>query len=185
MRDKPWQKEHLILSSLLIIAGGPLTTIANALLLEPTIAERILVFSLTTSNYGYNGKDGWSAYIVAKKTYLVEWAVSSFWDKNSVLKPEDFEQLPDNPLCQFLEDFIKTDLGQANQMGDGSALVWLYDNACWQGAESLEAFYQDPAAVYKKGDHKDVLNIPKSKTNLKRMNQEFFRVITNPEVYRD
>jgi inosine-uridine nucleoside N-ribohydrolase len=45
---------------LLIIAGGPQTTVANALLTNPEIASHPVDFNLTV-NGGSNGKDGWSA----------------------------------------------------------------------------------------------------------------------------
>lgn len=169
---------------LVIVAGGPLTTIANALLIDPSIADRMVVFSLTTHNFGYNGKDGWSAYIVAKKTYLVEWAVGSFWDKNSVLKPDHFEVLPANPMCDALKQFIRTDLGQANQLGDGAPLVWMFRNSCWKGARERRAVYKHPAVVYEPGELADVLDIPKDQTDLAAMREEFFRVLADPRVYR-
>ena len=65
---------------LIVIAGGALTTVANALLFDPEIGPNMVVFGLTVSYYGYNGKDGWSAYVVAKRTRLVEWATKMFWE---------------------------------------------------------------------------------------------------------
>lgn len=62
---------------LLIIAGGPQTTVANALLTNPEIAPNLVVFNLTVDG-GYNSKDGWAAYIVAKKTRSVDWAGGEF-----------------------------------------------------------------------------------------------------------
>ncbi|MBN8417620.1 MAG: hypothetical protein J0L73_01745 [Verrucomicrobia bacterium] len=72
---------------LLLICGGPLTTAANALLLAPDIASRIIVFNILVTHYGYNGKDGWAAYIVAKQTRYVDWGGRGrgFWDRNSNL----------------------------------------------------------------------------------------------------
>jgi len=59
---------------LLVIAGGPMTTVANALLSDPEIGPNLVVFNLTVSSHGYNGKDSWSPYIVAKRARLVDWA---------------------------------------------------------------------------------------------------------------
>lgn len=55
---------------LLIVSGGPLTTVANALLTNLEIAANLVVFNLTVAG-GYNGKDAWGVYIVAKQTRLV------------------------------------------------------------------------------------------------------------------
>lgn len=169
---------------LLVFCGGPLTTVANALLEAPETGDSMIVFSLSTHAFAYNGKDGWSAYIVAKRTSLVEWAVGGFWDRYSVLRPEHMEALPDNPLTREMQRFIKTDLGAANQMGDGAAIVWVYDPSCWQGAETLQATYDGKAVRFEPGAEADVLTIPKSKTNLDAMRAEFLRVMKQEETYR-
>lgn len=121
---------------LLVICGGPLTTVANALLTNPEIAPNLVVFSLTVAANGYNGKGPWSPYIVAKKTRLVDWATGNFWDKNSVFTPQHFEHLPRNPFCDDMRRLIISNLGQANQLGDGAPLVWLWKNDCWTGVKT-------------------------------------------------
>ncbi len=169
---------------LVVIAGGPLTTVANALLTEPDIAPNVIVFSLTVSFYGYNGKDGWSAYIVAKRTRLVEWATGSFWERGSVFRPEHFQGLPDNAFCREMQGFIRSDLGMANQLGDGAPLVWLYDPGCWTGARVREAVWKGKAVEFTLAAEGDVLDIPRDQTDLERSRAEFFRVLENPRVYQ-
>ncbi|HEY9170724.1 MAG TPA: hypothetical protein VI136_00405 [Verrucomicrobiae bacterium] len=171
---------------LLVISGGPLTTVANALVTNPEIAPNLVVFNLTVSDYGYNGKDGWAAYIVAKRTRYVDWGDGQFWDRDSVFTAKDFEPLPDNPFTLDMKRFIKTDLGRANQLGDGAPLVWLFQPKCWTGAEVRRADFQGRALVFRpapSGDKGDVLVIPKSATDLKACRDEFFRVLVNPVVY--
>ena len=171
---------------LLIIAGGPQTTVANALLTNPEIASNLVVFNLTVTG-GYNGKDGWSAYIVAKRTRSVDWGGGQFWDKDSVFTSKDFEQLPDNPFTLDLKRFIKTDLGRANQLGDGAPLVWLFQPNCWTGAEVRSAEFQGTTMRYvpvPAGGTGDVLMIPKGATDLPACREEFFRVLRNPAVYQ-
>jgi hypothetical protein len=162
---------------LVVIAGGPLTTVANALLEDPSISQTMIVFSLSTSHYGYNGKDGWSANIVSKKANLVEWAAGQFWDENSVFRYEHFANLPDNPLTKEMKRFIQTDLGIANQLGDGAPLVWMFENSCWRNAEERGAVFIKPAIRYEVNGGRDVLNIPKTATDLDASRIEFFRVI--------
>lgn len=171
---------------LVIVVGGALTTVANALLTDPEIAPNIVVFGLTVSYYGYNGKDGWSTYIVAKKAPLVEWATRSFWDKDSVFTAEHFDVLPDNPFTQDMKRFIRTDLGRANQLGDGAPLVWLYHPKCWKGVKVHEAVWRGPATDFvevAEGQTGDVLEIPKAQTDLAECRSEFFAVLTNPDLY--
>ncbi len=171
---------------LLIVSGGPLTTVANALLLAPDIAPRIVVFNILVSHYGYNGKDGWAAYIVAKQTRYVDWGGRSFWDRNSVFTAKDFEGLPQNPFCDDMRRLIKSDLGQANQLGDGAPLVWLFNPGCWTGVESHRAEFKGKAVEFnpaKPGEAGDVLVIPKASTELRQCRDEFFRVLTDPKLF--
>ena len=172
---------------LLIISGGPLTTVANALLTNPEIAPNLVVFNLTVSSYGYNSKDAWSPYIVAKKTRLVEWATGSFWDRNSVFTEKDFEQLPNNPFCDDMRRLIKSDLGKANQLGDGAPLVWLWRHDCWTGTKRRKAHWRGKHVTFDEvGDDEpaDVLDIPKAATDVRASRDEFFRVLSDPKLFR-
>jgi hypothetical protein len=170
---------------LLIMSGGPLTTVANALLTNPEIAPNLVVFSLTVAG-GYNGNDAWATYVVAKKTRLVDWATGTFWDKNSVFTAKDFEGLPHNQFCDDMRRLIQSDLGQANQLGDGAALVWLWRNDCWTDVKQRRAVWHGKDVSFdevKPGEPADVLDIPKSATNLKACREEFFRVLTQPGLF--
>jgi hypothetical protein len=171
---------------LLVIAGGPQTTVANALLTNPEIASNLIVFNLTVSG-GYNGKDGWSAYVVAKRTRSVDWGGGEFWDKDSVFRAEHFDSLPENPFTLDMKRFIKTDLGRANQLGDGAPMVWLFQPMCWTAVEVREAEYGGTVMRYSasiEGPSGDVLVIPKSATNLIACREEFFRVLLSPGLFK-
>ncbi len=171
---------------LVIIAGGPLSTVANALLSDPAIAPNLVVFDLTVSSYGYNGKDGWSAYIVSKKTRYVDWGGGKFWDRNSVFTAKDFEALPTNPLCDDMRRLIRSDLGQANQLGDGAPSVWLFHPECWTDGEVRRAEFRGKALEFRPADSRpaaDVLVIPKQATRLDACREEFFRVLTNARLF--
>jgi len=170
---------------LLVIAGGPMTTVANALLTNPEIAPNLVVFNLTVAG-GYNGKDAWSPYVVAKQTRLVDWATGTFWDKNSVFTKEHFETLPKNPFCDDMRRLIASDLGQANQLGDGAALVWLWQNGCWTGVKRRKAVWNGDRLSFeeaKEGEPADLLDIPKASTDLKASREEFFRVLSQAELF--
>lgn len=171
---------------LVIVAGGPQTTVATALLMAPDIGPNLIVFNLNVSSYGYNGKDGWSAYIVAKKTRYVDWGGGSFWDRDSVFTAEHFEVLPDNPFTLDMKRFIRSDLGRDNQLGDGAALVWLNQPRCWTGVETRAAGFRGKAMeldAVAPGEKGDVLVIPKAATNLRMSREEFFRVMSDPGLF--
>lgn len=170
---------------LLVIAGGPQTTVANALLTNPEIAPKLVVFNLTVSG-GYNGNDGWAAYVVAKRTRYVDWGGGQFWDRDSVFRAEHFDALPDNPFTADMKRFIRTDLGRANQLGDGAPLVWLFQPKCWTGVEIHRAEFTGRGLGFRPvppGGTGDVLVIPKAATDLKASREEFFRVLTRPELF--
>ncbi|MEO8351235.1 MAG: hypothetical protein ABI680_05850 [Chthoniobacteraceae bacterium] len=171
---------------LLIVCGGPLTTVANALLTKPEIAPKLVVFSLTVAG-GYNSNDAWATYVVAKKTRLVDWAAGTFWDKNSVFTSKDFAALPKNAFCDEMRRLIASDLGQANQLGDGAALVWLWRNDCWRGVKLRKAVWHGDGVSFeevKSGETADVLDIPKADTDLKASREEFFRVLGDPRLFQ-
>ena len=172
---------------LVVIAGGPLTTVANALLADPGIASRLVVFSLTVSNHGYNGKDAWSAYVVARRTRLVDWGAGAFWDRDSVFTAADFAGLPANPFCDDLRRLIASDLGRDNQLGDGAPLVWLWESRCWRGAEERHAHCNGRSVEFvATGPDRpaQVLCIPKTATDLRASRDEYFRVLRRPELFR-
>jgi hypothetical protein len=171
---------------LLVIVGGPQTTVANALLTDPDIAPNLVVFNLMVSAFNYNGKDGWSAYIVAKKTRYVDWGGGRFWDRDSVFRAEHFDMLPDNPFTADMKRFIKTDLGRDNQLGDGAPLVWLYQPKCWTDVEVRRAEFEGRSLMFRPvptDGAGDVLVIPKAATDLKASRDEFFRVMTDPTLF--
>jgi hypothetical protein len=69
---------------LVVIAGGPLTTIADAYLIDNTIVDKVIVAYLGDSVSGfdnYNGwADGWAANIVLQKFKMVIFPVVTFYD---------------------------------------------------------------------------------------------------------
>jgi hypothetical protein len=170
---------------LLVVAGGPLTTVANALLTNPEIGPNLVVFNLTVSG-GYNGKDGWSPHIVIQRTRYVDWGGGQFWDRDSVFRAEHFAGLPDNPFTEDMKRFIRTDLGRDNQLGDGAALVWLFQPKCWTVAKPFRSEYQGSSVRFlpvQPGEKADLLVIPKSATDLKASREEFLRVMKSPGLF--
>ena len=143
------------------------------------------MFNLTVSG-GYNGKDGWSPYIVAKKTRYVDWGGGSFWDKDSVFTAEHFDVLPDNDFTADMKRFIRTDLGRANQLGDGAPLVWLFQPGCWKDVVVRRVEFHGSSTRFETVDDPasgDLLVIPKAATDLKTSRAEFFRVMTDPKLF--
>ena len=129
---------------------------------------------------------GLSAYVVAKRARSVDWGGGEFWDKDSVFRAEHFGALPENPFTSDMKRFIKTDLGRANQLGDGAPLVWLFQPKCWKDVEVRKAEFVGSFMRYAaspKGESGDVLVIPKLATDLTACREEFFRVLKSPELF--
>jgi len=66
---------------LVVCVGGPLTVVADAYLLDNSIADKVVVAWLDNYNKGMTGfngwSDGWAAYIVLQKLRLVQFTVQS------------------------------------------------------------------------------------------------------------
>jgi len=87
---------------LVVVVGGPLTAEADAYLLDPSIANKMIVAWLAFENRdmgNYNGcADSWAAYITLQKLRLVQFGRGG-WPR--VLKPE-LKELPPSPLQKFM-----------------------------------------------------------------------------------
>jgi hypothetical protein len=87
---------------LVIVIGGGLTAEADAYLLDPSIADKVVVAWLADRRHdmaGYNGwLDGWADYIVLQKLRLVQFDTVPV---PRVLKSELYD-LPPSPLRDFM-----------------------------------------------------------------------------------
>lgn len=90
---------------LVVCVGGPLTVVADAYLLNQSIADKLVVAWLDNYRdgmYGFNGwSDGWAAYIVLEKLRLVQFTV----DSNpfaSVPKDRLKNELPATSMREFM-----------------------------------------------------------------------------------
>jgi hypothetical protein len=151
---------------LLIFCGGACTTVASAYLTDPTIVDRMVVFQVDGG--GYNGSDRWAWDIAMRHFKFANWARGYFWDKASTWNPKRFDELPKNPLCDWLRKHANSGLGKANQWGDGAWIFWLYDNRCLTKAADYDKL---AITIPREGTHADVIA------------EEFFRTMTKPELF--
>jgi hypothetical protein len=151
---------------LLVFVGGSCTTVASAYLSDPSIAERMIVFQIDGG--GYNGSDQWAWKITMERCRFANWARGYFWDKVSKWQPERFNDLPQNPLCEFLREYAFRGHGKANQWGDGAWIFQLYDPRCLTMAEDYDG---------------QAITVPRAGTNIAAMESEFFRTMTDPNAY--
>ena len=151
---------------LLVFAGGPNTTVAVAYLTDPSIADRVVVFQVDGG--AYNGKDEWAWDIVKRRFPFANWARGYFWGDWSPWRPARFEQLPRNPLGDALRHYANSDLGKANQWGDGAWIFATFVPRCLTRARDYDGV---------------AITVPKDGTDVARMEDEFFATLTDPAVY--
>lgn len=152
---------------LLVYTGGPCTTVAVAYLTDPSIADRIIVLQIDGG--AYNAKDSWSWEIAKERLPFANWARGYFWGEWSDWEPDRFEELPKNPLGDALRKYARSDLGKANQWGDGAWLFYTFDRNCLTKAVEYDG---------------DAITVPREGTNVEAMEDEFFSTMTDSAVYR-
>jgi hypothetical protein len=118
---------------LVVLAGGPLTTVANAYLTDPTIAPRMVVMAVFP--FTLNGYDSLATYLVAKRCRLIVWGGDYVW--KSALDTAWIHALPGG--SRLHERMRSTLLSGAragwNRLGDIAPLAYLSDRRAWTGAE--------------------------------------------------
>ena len=97
---------------LVIVTGGPLTAVADAYLLDNSIADKVVVASLLgreDNMNDYNGNlDGWAAYIVLERFRYVQFPVRGVLSNS--IKPRvpkarlAGSEIPENELKRFMVD---------------------------------------------------------------------------------
>lgn len=127
---------------LLVLTGGQATTVANAYLLDPSIADKIII--LHTAGYydgghdSYNTMDHWSAYICIKRMKYVCANIKGkendkywFTGKNLGLTSALVNSLPASPVTTAFKEWY-TKFFAIEGMGDATPLLWYLKNSVWK-----------------------------------------------------
>ncbi len=175
---------------LLLFVGGPLNTVANAYLTDPSIAKKIVVFA--TDLEGYNGQDPWANFIVARRCKLVNYGAQVWWPQRPnppVIPLDRFDGLPKNEMTLdvrriaqlFWDRSTRSDNPERdNGFGDGAAIFLVFEPKTWQGVQR-----QKVEEIFKvkdvDGRSFDVLDA--RKLNYELMTEAFFSLLKDPAVY--
>ena len=178
---------------LLVFVGRPLNTVANAVLMDPSIAERMVVFM--TDLRGYNGKDPWANHIVAAKCKLINYGAHVWWPQRPeppAMPLERFAELPANEQTAdllriatwFWDRSTKKDKPDRDDgFADGAPIFLVFDPTTWKGVMRQKvtgvfdvADLADDAAEF------DVLDA--RKLDYGRMTAGFFLTFQDPGVYK-
>jgi hypothetical protein len=101
--SKPWRP-------LVVISAVPLTNLADAYLIDPTVVDRVVVVAalgeLGTPNATMNGPNGdldpWAGWIVAQRYRYIQ--VSAYYDQTGDVMEADLTRLPRNALGDWMRD---------------------------------------------------------------------------------
>jgi hypothetical protein len=96
------------LRPIVVLADGPLTDVADAYLVDPTVVERVVVVAALGSYSAPNGVmsapngdlDAWASWIVAQRFRFVQ--VGVWYDQSNDVSTAQIPSLPMNPFGQWM-----------------------------------------------------------------------------------
>ncbi len=176
---------------LVIFVGGPLNTVANACLMDPMIADRMVVFM--TDLRGYNGMDPWANYIVSSRCKLINYGAHIWWPQRPeppVMPLERFAELPQNEMTAdihrmakwFWERSTRQDKPDRDDgFADGAPIFWFFNHKTWLAVQP-----QRVTGVFDVQDTSDAAYdlLDAREFDYKQMTEDFFGVLKDPAVYR-
>lgn len=164
---------------LLVVAGGPLTTVANAYLTDPSIASRMVVAGIYP--FTINAYDSLAVYLVAKRCRFVVWGRTYVWD--GVLDSANLSRLRGNRMSERVRNTLKPfGTGGRLSLGDLAPVAYLFSRKAWKAAEM--ARFSPPLAVQPaSGLAFDFLDIPLSGNDWASYQEEFFATLGDSGAY--
>ena len=177
---------------LIVFCGGQFTTVATALLEKPDIAKRMIVFGAGQMMATYNSHDGWSAYVTAMRSPVVNMRegfakVDGGYDRSK----KQYDPLPKNLL---IKDFYHTKVIREQDAGivDGGTVVWLFNQHLVTGAQrrnlKVPASFRDNGVLNRSYTNVDVdpyghLHLPDGSNNYEGMIESMVDVLKDPRVW--
>lgn len=170
---------------LIVISGAGLSTVAEALLRDPAIANRMVIFCANSGNL--NDADSLAAAVVSKKARLVQWARDYYWD-NSALTPKPAEVYPTHRMGLALSkqwSLASTSPYWAySYFADFGAATYLFNRKVWTGAKPGNfKIGASPAPMQPPDDDFDYVDIPREANDWLAMMEEFYATVLDPKAY--
>ena len=162
---------------LLVVVGGPLTTVAQAWLTDPTIASRMVVAGIFS--YSMQNHDSAANYLVARKCRFVHWGRTYTW-----LGAHDTSLVAKVPLSRMGERTRQFLLGSATRLplGDLSPVAYLFRRGLWKSADMVKvsrAIEVRPASDI----NFDFLDIPAAANDWQGYQDEFYATLADMRAY--
>lgn len=162
---------------LLVVVGGPLTTVANAWLTDPSIAPRMIVAG--TYTYSMQPEDTVANYLVARKCRFVQWGRDYVWGGTP-----DTSRIRDIPPT-IMGERLRVYLAQNTKtlpFGDLAPVAFLFNPRVWKSADIVKvnrSMEVQPASDITF----DFVDIPEAGNDWAGFQSEFYAGITQARAY--
>jgi hypothetical protein len=167
---------------LVFFSGANLTTAAEALLLDPAIADRMVVFGANNDNY--NTGDSLALALVAKKARFVAWARDYIWPK---MPRKPLALFPGNRLGETMRAQYQLDTASSLTSfafyGDFGAATFLYRRGVWRGASASDLRGPPLKAAPSARAGYDFIDIPAADNDWQAIEDEFFAAVSDSGAY--
>ncbi len=126
---------------LVVMIGGNPTSVANAYLKDPSIADKMIIMHVDgwLSHGQYNATDSWGTYVVMKKLKYIIWDgdLNSWYDgKNINITQSMINQLPNNPLANSFKGFLNGQVFTTyHDIGDGPPICYFFNHSLWKNVQ--------------------------------------------------
>ena len=162
---------------LLVVAGGPLTTVAQAWLTDHSIAERMIVAGIYT--YQMHPDDTVANYLVARKCRYLQWGRQYIWGG----KPDTslIKSVPPTLMGERVKAYLANNT-KFMPFCDIAPVGFLFRRSVWRGADIVK--------VSRSMDVKpasdltfDFVDIPEGANDFNGYQTEFYAALTDARAY--
>ena len=168
---------------LVLISGANLTTAAQALLRDPSIADRMVVFGANNGNL--NKDDSLALAVVSKKGRFVEWARDYYWANDLPREPDS--AFPTHRLGLSLKWYFAPLAVHASWaysfFADFGPATFLFRPQVWKDARTANLKAPPLVADLSVPAPYDFVDIPEAATDWNAIKDEFFSALNDPAAY--
>ena len=161
---------------LVVVVGGPLTTVAQAYLTDPSIASRMVVIGVYS--FSLQSVDSLANYVVAKNCRFVQWGRTYLWGGQN-----DTTRLAEISSSRMGEKIRAEMMGAGNlRFGDIAPVAYLFRHGVWKTADKLKV--SSDLKVQSTSDITfDFLDIPATANDWPLYTDEFYSTLADPRAY--
>lgn len=162
---------------LVVVVGGPLTTVAQAYLTDPSIASRMVIAGVFS--FSINSSDTLALYLLAKKCRFVQWGRKYTWGGTPALI--DLEGIPGSRMGDSIRAFINRFPNELS-LGDLAPAAFLFRKGTWKSADMLTVSARLEATPASNITF-DFLDIPIAANDWQKYADEFSATLSDLKAY--